>query len=420
MTSVDFDPFAEGYSVLQATEVNRRLRNSPVNFSTCHGGFWPMSRHADVLEAFRHDGRELSARHETLTDGTELGGTVLPPMTSHLGLMEQDPPLHTLARRALNPWFSRREMAARRARIDGVAGVLLDRRIASGRVEMLDDLIRPLAGIVTLELLGLPLDGLARLAYPVHNASHDLTEVDGLRAVWTRLKADIAAELDAWRGARRDDLVDALLRLEVDGRPVSKEFVIDTVFILLLGGVETVTGAFAGAMQHLDGHPDHRRQLLERPELLPTAFDEYLRYVTPATQNARTSLEDFELAGSPVRRGDRVFLNLYSANHDEDVFPAPEEVVLDRSPNRHMALGVGPHRCIGEHLAREMWMSMMSEVLSRIPDFQLLREDVKPIEQVGLNNGFVAMPATFTPGRPLARDESVRNDVARALASLER
>lgn len=413
-----FDPFSPAYSASDAVEVNRRLRSGPVAYSTCHGGFWPLATHRDVLDAFRRDGKELSSRHETLEDGTVLGGVVLPPMTTHLGFIEQDPPFYTPIRRALNPWFARREMAARRERIGDVAGALLDRRIASGSVEMMDDLIRPLAGIATLELLGLPLDGLATFAFPVHSASHDLTETDDLRVIWERLKGEIAAELDARRGVRSGNLIDAIRRLEVDGRQLSPQFVVDTIFILLLGGVETVTGAFAGAINHLDGHHNHRRQLIEDPGLLWTAFDEYLRYVTPTTQNARTALADLDLAGCRIRRGDRVFLNLFSANHDEEVFPRPEEVIFDRNPNRHLALGHGLHRCIGEHLAREIWVSMMFQVLTRIPDFELDRDRVRPLEQVGLNNGFVSMPATFAPGAALPRDDAVVRDVERALASL--
>ena len=414
----EFDPFSPEYSVSHAREVNRRLRGEPVAHSACHGGFWPLTKHADVLEGFRHDGKELSARHETAEDGTVLGGVVLPPMSTHLGMMEQDPPFYPPVRRALTPLFARREMAARRARLDELAGALLDRRIASGRVEMMDDLIRPLAGIATLELLGLPLDGLATFAFPVHGAKHDLTD-DQPREIWIALKAAIAAEIDARRGQARGDLIDTIVNLEVLGRPVSRQFAIDTVFILLIGGVETVTGAFAGAVDHLDRHHDHRSRLIQHPELLTTAFDEYVRYITPTTQNARTALTDFELAGSQIRRGDRVFLNLLSANHDEREFTAPEEVVLDRSPNRHLSFGHGLHRCIGEHFAREIWTSMMSEILTRIPDYELDRAGVRPIEQVGLNNGFQSMPATFSPGGPLQRFEQMVHDVERALASLD-
>jgi len=130
-------------------------------------------------------------------------------------------------------------MAARRARIDEIASALLDRRIGSGTLEVLDDLIRPLAGIATLELLGLPIDELAKFAYPVHSASHDLRQADGLRKVWDGLKSELAVEISRRAGEPpRDDLIDAVRSLEVAGRPASQEFAVDTVFIILIGGVK--------------------------------------------------------------------------------------------------------------------------------------------------------------------------------------
>ncbi|SDG34777.1 cytochrome P450 [Pseudonocardia oroxyli] len=415
----DFDPFSDMYTAETAMDTNRRLRRCPIGRSVGHGGFWTLARHADVLEGFRLDGRELSARHETLDDGTVLGGVTLPPTSTHLGMIEQDPPIYTPLRRSLAQHFTRKAMAARRPRIDALASALLDRRIESGEAEILDDLIRPLAGIATLELLGLPLEGLARFAYPVHSASHDLSKADGLRRIWSSLKADIADVIASRAGQEpRDDLIGAVSLLEVPDWPPSTDFVVDTVFILLLGGVETVTGLFSGTLQHLDAHPEHRARLAADPDLLDSSFHEYLRFITPTTQNARTVLADLEIGGQEMSRGDRIYLNLYSANHDEEVFERPDEVILDRSPNRHMALGHGLHRCIGEHLAKELWTSMMVEVLTRIPDFAVVPGEAVPIVERGLNNGFVSMPVTFTPGAPRHLDDTAADDVSRALLSL--
>jgi cytochrome P450 len=418
---VDFDPFSEQYTPLTAHEVNRQMRDCPVAYSPHHGGFWTMAKHADVVEAFKRDGKELSARHEVLDDGLVLGGVVMPPMESHLGFMEQDPPLFTPIRQALNPWFSQSAIEARRPRFAALATALLNARIESGSVEMLDDLIRPLAGIVTLELLGFPLEGLAKLAFPLQSTEHDLTHAEGLRAVWDQVKSEIAAELVSRRedGGRHGDLIEALIEIEVFGERLTEQLVIDSLLILLIGGVETVTGAFGGAIHHLDAHPEHRQRLIDEPELLRPAFDEYLRFITPTTQNARTAMCDFELAGQQIRRGDVVYLNLYSANHDERRFSDPHEVILDRpNANRHMALGVGIHHCIGGHLARAVWVTMMEQVLARIPDFEVVHAGVEVFPVTGVSNGFATMPATFTRGLPQPVSDDVERDLARALGSL--
>ena len=420
-TIVNFDPFSAEYTQDTAEDINRRLRACPVAHSSHHGGFWTLARYADVAEAFKQDGKALSARHETLDDGLELGGVLLPPMVTHLGFMEQDPPLFTPIRQALNPWFSASSIDARKLRIDEVASALLDVRIESGAVEMLDDLIRPLAAIATLDLLGLPLDGVTKFALPAQTADRDLTEEAALEDLWEGIKREIAGELTTRRADAhaRNDLIELLMELRVDGEPLPEQLIVDSIFILLVGGVETVVGAFGGAIHHLDAHPEDRRRLLDEPDLLRTAFDEYLRFITPTTQNARTALCDLELAGQQIRRGDVVYLNLLSANHDERQFPDPETVILDRHPNRHMALGTGLHHCIGGHLARALWTAMMVQVRTRIPDYEIVHDGVEGFPTAGVSNGFNRLPATFTPGARRPSSDEIAEDVARALATAD-
>lgn len=352
-------------------------------------------------------------------DGRVSGGSVLPPLPTGLGFLEQDPPFYPPIRQALNPWFTAAAVAERRPRLDELASALLDQHVESGRVDMLDDLIRPLAGITTLELLGLPLDGLAKFAFPLHDSDHDFTKPDGYRRAWDRVKDHIRLELAARRveGRTRGDLIEVLRTLEVLGEPLSEEFVVESVLLLLVGGVETVAGAFGGAIVHLNSHLDHRRRLIDDPALLPTAFEEYVRYISPTTQNARTAVCDFELAGQPIAAGDVVYFNLFAANHDEREFDRPGDVVLDRSPNRHLGFGTGLHRCIGAHLAREMWVAMMAQVLGRIPDFAVDARRVEWFAVCGTSNGCTSLPATFGPAPRRPASETVRRDVEAAQRS---
>lgn len=415
----DFDPFSDAYGPATAIEVNRRLRSGPPVFSNCYGGFWTLARHADVVEGFRQDGKQLSARRTVLEDGTVVGGVVLPPMSTGLGFMEMDPPSYTQIRKVLNPWFSSGAIESRRPRIDELARALLNRRIEAGTVDMLDELIRPLAGVVTLELLGLPLEGLARFAFPLQRVDHNLTHRESMGTVWDAVKDQIAVELIARKAnGPHDDLVDALASLEVSGELISDQLLVESVLLILIGGVETVAGAFSGALYHLHEHPEHRRALADNPALLPTAFQEYVRYVSPTTQNARTAMCDFELAGQKIRRGDVVYFNLYAANHDEEVFDQAEEVVLDRWPNPHLGLGVGLHRCLGAHIASAVWTSMMGEVLSRIPDYTLDTANLHWYPVCGTSNGCERMPAIFPPGPKRHVSVLVEQQVDAAIASL--
>ncbi|WP_156764455.1 cytochrome P450, partial [Mycobacterium sp. E3247] len=167
---------------------------------------------------------------------------------------------------------------------------------------------------------------------------------------------------------------------------------------LIGGGVDTTTSQTALTLHHLGTHPALRQQLIDHPELYRTATDEFLRYFSVNQTLSRTVTHDVELNGQRLRKNDRVVISWLSANHDDNEFHNADEIVLDRAPNRHVAFGLGPHRCIGSHLARLMSETMVKAVLDRIPDYQV---DVDNVHQYLGNpsmTGLGKLPVTFTPG----------------------
>jgi cytochrome P450 len=154
------------------------------------------------------------------------------------------------------------------------------------------------------------------------------------------------------RAAPGDDVVSALLRADVSGRPLSDEDVVLNCDGLLNGGLETVPHAVSGALLALAGQPDAVRRLAADPGLLGPAVEEVLRWTSPAMQAMRTATADVALGPATVRQGERVVVWLPSANRDESVFPDADAVRLDRRPNPHLAFGAGPHHCVGAGLAR--------------------------------------------------------------------
>ena len=166
-----------------------------------------------------------------------------------------------------------------------------------------------------------------------------------------------------------DDLTSFLVQFEFDGKRLDDKQLIDILWNLIGGGVDTTTSLTALSLLHLGTHPDLRRQLIDRPALYRTAADEFLRYFSVNKQLSRTVSRDTVLAGQQLRRNDRVLISWIAANHDEQQFECPRDVLLDRSPNRHVAFGLGPHRCIGAPLARVMFEVMVKAVLDRIPDY---------------------------------------------------
>jgi cytochrome P450 len=148
---------------------------------------------------------------------------------------------------------------------------------------------------------------------------------------------------------------------------------------------------------HLGTHPDLRQQLIDDPQLYRTATDEFLRYFSVNQQLSRTVTRDVVLGGQQLRRNDRVIISWLAANHDEHEFERPDDIVLDRSPNRHVAFGLGPHRCIGSHLARVMFEVMVKAVLDRIPDYRVDTNGVYEYLGNPSMTGLGRLPVTFTP-----------------------
>jgi cytochrome P450 len=170
------------------------------------------------------------------------------------------------------------------------------------------------------------------------------------------------------------------------------------VWNLVGGGVDTTSSLTSLTLRHLDEHRDLRSRLVDRPELLPAATEEFLRYFAVSESLTRTVTRDVELCGQMLHRGDHVLISLLAANRDGTRFEHPDDVVVDRAPNPHLALGVGPHRCIGMHMARVMFRVLVHEVLARIPDYEIDHSATVLYDGNPNLHGVVRLPARFTPG----------------------
>jgi cytochrome P450 len=148
----------------------------------------------------------------------------------------------------------------------------------------------------------------------------------------------------------------------------------------------------------LDSRPEQRQALLDDPALLDTATEEFVRFATPAQGGGRTITQDCQIGGHSFQAGDRVWMAYGLANHDPQAFEEPDEIVLDRFPNRHAGFGLGVHRCIGSNLARMSFKTMLSVVLERLMDYRLEPDQAVRYEDIGTINGYKHLPATFSPG----------------------
>jgi cytochrome P450 len=379
-------------------DIYRGLRGScPVAHTEAHDGFYVVTRYDDVKRVMS-DPDTFACGRDLAFDGFSTGGVTIPINPVQMGMMETDPPLSQAYRRPLANLFTAKAIAAYEPRLAEIVTWTVDRIIERGHLDFVDDLANPLPAMVSLDYFGLPLDKWESYATALHKAAY--REKGSARAVMALVEdvREIVAARRPTAGAH-GDVLDRLLTVEINGAPLPEDEVVNQVFMLLNGGIDTSTALIASMFLYLSEHPAERAALAADPSRIPAAVDEMLRYFTPGPGVARTVIAPVELGGVQLRPGDRILLALGSANNDEALFENPDEVRLDReNSGKHLAFGYGMHRCLGAFLAPAEMRLLLEEVLRRLPDYTVDVEAAVHYPTIPLINGWIAMPATFTPG----------------------
>jgi cytochrome P450 len=401
---VDFDHHSDEFN-LNELAFNAELRQKcPVAWNENYGGFWFLTSYDAVSQTAR-DGDTFAHKYEpNAADGVDYQGEMGVPRPEGqpaLGIGEVDGPYHQALRHALAPFFSPGAVQKMRPFMEQSAHWFLDQRIGDGQMDLVLDYASPVPAILTMKLMGLPYDTWQRYA----NLFHSVMAVPQGSPEYAEAIAEVPAmmqgvlEFAATRRAEAgDDLTSFLIQFEFDGKRLDDAQLLNILWNLIAGGVDTTTSQTALTLRHLGTNPELRQQLIDHPELHRTATDEFLRYFSVNQQLSRTVTRDVVLGGQHFRRNDRVVISWLGANHDEQEFERPDEIVLDRAPNRHVAFGLGPHRCIGSHLARLMSGVMVKAALDRIPDYQIDLGGVHEYLGNPSMTGLGKLPVTFTPG----------------------
>ncbi|HEY1970855.1 MAG TPA: cytochrome P450 [Pseudonocardia sp.] len=339
----------------------RRARRDRVFWSPHHGGYWVLTTMADIREALQ--------RPEHFSNWP----TGIPAHVSRRERMvplELDPPQHTAYRRVLAPMFAPKAVAARNAAIEQTCLQLIDAVAAKGGCDFINEFATPFPTTIFTNLLGLPGSEADRFVDWNNTLLHKHADPEARRVAGNEIN-DYLRELIARRHQQpRDDLLSALLASQVDGRPIERDEVQNITFMLFVAGLDTVTAGLGFCFRFLAEHPEHRRQLVEHPELIPSAVEELLR-VHAFIHPARTVTADLEFAGVTMKAGERVLVSTLLASNDPNEFADPLLVRFDRTANRHLAFGAGPHRCAGSHLARDELATAVRCWHDRIPEYQL-------------------------------------------------
>ena len=390
----------------QFTEITAEmLTRCPLAWSDTYGGHWVAAGHSEVFELAR-SAEYLSNDHDPKNERRGYHGVTIPTAAGNQmqgGFLEMDPPAQRHYRQLLNPYLSPAAISRWIPIADELVRACLDEKIESGRIDFVDDLANIVPAVLTLAMLGIPLDQWEISADPIHATMYtppDSPQMPRLQQAQIEMFTHLFGQLAEVRATPRPGMIGALTQGEVNGRHPGDMELLGVLFLLLGGGFDTTTALTAHTLEWLSEHPAARERLSgERATLLDTATEEFLRFFTPAPGDARTISADCEIAGTRFREGDRLWLSWAMSNRDPVVFTNPDEVDITRTGNRHHSFGLGIHRCIGSNMARMVFKRMLIAVLDRIPDFACDPAGTVHYETIGVIQGMRHLPAAFTPGR---------------------
>ncbi|HWW21592.1 MAG TPA: cytochrome P450 [Steroidobacteraceae bacterium] len=367
----DFDPLiAESFD--SPHEVYRELRaRCPVAHSDAWGGFWALTRYAEVQQALQQSSVFITSVQNVVPRLAFTGRR--PPL--HL-----DPPEHTPYRRALNPLFKPERIARLEPKIRALAASLLQAMIARGGGDLCSDYSSHLTIRVFAEWMDVPESMVPDLqqvgrAYniAVQSANGEMVRETSLK-LYDMARAMIASRRQEPRDPATDPTA-ALLAARIDGAPFPDEMILGTIRQVLVVGIIAPTIVVGSIAVHLARDPPLQQRLRADLSAMPRAIEEFLRLYTPYRGFARTANRDVEINGRAIREGEPIALLYASANRDEAVFEHADQFDMNR-PNidQHLAFGMGPHMCAGMPLARLELRIAVEELLKHTRGFELSGE----------------------------------------------
>jgi cytochrome P450 len=290
--------------------------------------------------------------------------------------LQVDPPEHAKYRRLMDPQLGPKEVAHLEADTRKLVNEIIDGFGDRGSCDFHAEFSVPLPSTVFLQLSGLPLenhDTYTQWKDNIIRPEVPFGDVDAAQAIRRATGQEMYAFFDSVIDDRLanpgDDVISRFVHGVVEDRALTREEVLDICYLFILGGLDTVTSTLDCSIAYLAQRPEHRRALVERPELVPHAVEELLRLHTPVMQVLRVVAQEHEMHGVTLKPGDQVMVMLGAADTDAAEFEDAHEFVPDRAANRHLAFGGGPHRCLGSHLARLELKIALEEFHKRIPDY---------------------------------------------------
>ncbi len=340
--------------------------NAPVYWDEA-SRLWVLSRYADVFDVSKN------AEVFSAAQG------VLPESDAMVSIVCMDDPRHARLRKLVNRGFTPRMVGLLADRVRDLAKRIVDDVAERGECDLVRDVAVPLPLYIIAEMLGIRQEDFDRFhdwsdrLIGVAGNYHDPVKMNDAITAYAEYGTYLKDVFEDRRRHPREDLVSILVAAQQEGMLAEDEEAMENdeivmfMTLLLVAGNETTRNAISGGMLALMENRDQLELLRARPELMDGAVEEILRYVSPIICFRRTTTRDTEIRGQAIRAGDRVLMLYQSANRDEEVFADPDRFDVTRSPNPHLAFGIGPHFCLGANLARLELKVMVQELIQRFP-----------------------------------------------------
>ena len=360
---------------------------------------WVFTRYADA-DAILRDHRRFSSDPRKRTAARRQQASL--PNVEEPSMLFLDPPDHTRLRALVNKAFTPRAVAALEPRIREIMTTLLDAVDDPSAFDLMKAVAKPLPVIVIAEMLGIPpedraqfavwSDQRARILEPTLTPEERETAEAAMQALDEYLRPIISER----RAAPRDDIISALAQAEEEGDTLTEREVLVMLRLLLVAGNETTTNLIGNGVLALLRHPDQLAALRGDAALIPSAVEELLRFDSPVQVDLRSALDDCDVNGFRVRRGDNVVILLGAANRDPDRFPAPDRLDVRRAEQNHLAFGRGIHHCLGAPLARLEGRVVLEALLERFRSIRLL-DDRPAFRNSVVLRGLHSLPVAAVP-----------------------
>ncbi|HEX7322278.1 MAG TPA: cytochrome P450, partial [Mycobacterium sp.] len=343
--------------------------------------FWAITKHADIMDIERDNELWINEPRPVLAtaEADDLQQQLVANGMGLRTLIHMDDPLHHKMRSIVADWFRPKAMRAMKTRIDELARRYVDEMVRIGpECDFVQDVALNYPLYVILSLLGLPESDFPRmlkLTQELFGGDDDEYRRGFTPEEQLPVLLDFFAYFNELTTARRahptEDLASAIANARIDGEPLSDVDTASYYVIIATAGHDTTSAAISGGLKALIEYPDQRERLRANPDLMPTAVDEIIRWVTPVKEFMRTATADTTVRGVPIAKGESAYLSYASANRDEDIFLDPFTFDVGRDPNKHLSFGYGVHFCVASALARMEINSFFTALIPRLESITL-------------------------------------------------